>query len=106
MIEAVWRAVRFLNQLVELRAPWKLAKDPLQAEVLDEVLHTLAEGVRIVAILLWPVMPGSCEAILAQLGQPTHAVSLNLAEWGRGIAGATVGAPVPLFPRVEVAEPE
>ena len=106
MIEAVWKAVRFLNQLVEVRAPWKLAKDPLQGDALDEVLHTLAEGVRIVAILLWPVMPGSCEAILAQLGQPTEAVSLDLAEWGRGTGGATVGTPVPLFPRVEVAEPE
>ena len=53
-IEDVWRVVQRLNRLVEQRAPWTLAKDPERAGELDQTLYSLAEGLRAVAILLWP----------------------------------------------------
>ena len=55
--------------------PWTLAKDPDRAGELDGTLSALAEGLRAVAIMLWPVIPGSAERILA-LGQDPADVAL------------------------------
>jgi methionyl-tRNA synthetase len=100
-IEDAWRVVQRLNRLVEQRAPWTLAKDPARADELDQTLHTLAEGLRAVAIMLWPVIPGSAERVLEALGQDPAAVALADARWGAGRPGATVVPAGPLFPRVE-----
>lgn len=101
--EDTWALVRRLNQLVEQRAPWTLAKDPARAAELDGALVALAEGLRAVAILLWPVIPASAERILIALGQPAGEVGLDRAAWGAGVAGARVEASGPLFPRIEEA---
>lgn len=100
-VEDIWVLVRRLNRLVEERAPWTLAKDPDRAGELDQALFSLAEGLRAVAILLWPVMPGSCEKALAALGQDPAAVATAGARCGAGAPGATVVPGTPLFPRVE-----
>ena len=91
-----------LNRLVEQRAPWTLAKDPARAAELDQTLFSLAEGLRAVAILLWPVIPGSSERILAALGQDPADVALERAGLGRRAPGRRGRGPTgPLFPRVE-----
>ena len=100
-IEDVWRVVQGLNRLVEQRAPWTLAKDPVRAAELDQTLFSLAEGLRIVAVLLWPVIPSSAERILAALGQDPGRTALAAAAWGAGEPVATVAPTGPLFPRVE-----
>jgi methionyl-tRNA synthetase len=100
-IEDEWRLVQGLNRLVERRAPWALAKDPARAGELDQTLFSLAEGLRAVAILLWPVIPGSAERILAALGQDPADASLARAAWGAGRPGARVEPTGPLFPRIE-----
>ncbi len=104
-IEAAWVWVRRLNRLVEEREPWTLAKDDAKAAELDQALFSVANGLRIAAILLWPVIPGSCEKVLAALGEPADEVSLARAAWDAGTPGATVAPGDPLFPRVEVEEP-
>ena len=67
-LEEIWRRVRRLNRYVEEQAPWALAKDPARAEDLDRVLRTLAEGLRVVTVLVWPWLPASAEKLLAALG--------------------------------------
>ena len=103
-IEDIWRLVQRLNRLVEQRTPWTLAKDPERARELDQTLFSLAEGLRAAAIMLWPVIPGSAERILASLGQDPAGVALTLADWGAGAAGARVALADQLFPRVEEEE--
>lgn len=100
--EEVWVVVRRLNRLVEERAPWTLAKNCDAVGELDQVLASLAEGLRAVAILLWPIIPDSAERILESLGQPVDEVGLERARWGAGLVQATVQKAGPLFPRVEV----
>ncbi|MBI2684398.1 MAG: methionine--tRNA ligase [Actinobacteria bacterium] len=101
-IDVAWREVRRLNRFVEQRAPWKLAKDAERAGELDQTLFSLAEGLRVVAILLWPVMPTACERALAQLGQCVDGIPmLSGASRGAGVDGARVGEATPLFPRVD-----
>jgi methionyl-tRNA synthetase len=67
-LECIWGLVSRANQYVDQTAPFKLAKDPAQSKRLDEVLYNLAETCRVLAVLLWPFLPGTSERIYAQLG--------------------------------------
>jgi methionyl-tRNA synthetase len=96
---AVWTLVRRLNQYVQDRAPWKLAKDESAAEELDSVLYTLAEGLRVAAVLSEPVLPTTSARLLAALGQEDR--SLANARLGAADGGARVGDLGQLFPKVE-----
>lgn len=102
-VESIWEHVRRLNRFVEEEAPWKLAKDASQAERLDAVLHSLAAGLRLVALAVYPVVPGTAVEILRRLGQSHDAADLLLerAVWS-GLAAAAVETAPPLFPRIEV----
>jgi len=99
------------NLIVEIAAPWKLAKDPAQAERLDAVLYTLAESLRIIAILIWPVLPDAAHGIFDQLAWKLDEAGkdsrfrLADAVWGGLPDGHVLGKPVPLFPRIETAAP-
>lgn len=96
-LEAAWELVAAANGFVESSAPWKLAKDPAQAERLDEVLVALVEASRLVAALVHPVIPRAADQLLAQLG-----FAGNLAAcWGAVGAGHGLGEPKPVFPRLE-----
>ncbi len=95
-LEEIWQRVRRLNRYVEEQAPWQLAKDEARAEDLDRVLRTLAEGLRVVTVLLWPYLPASAEALLAALGAP----DLSLAGAGLGTGRVERASPIePLFPK-------
>ena len=101
-LETVWEFVRRLNRYVEEEAPWKLAKDEARSERLDFVLRGLACGLRLVALTLYPVVPGTAVEILRRLGQATEPADLALAQarWD-GLVPATVVTAPPLFPRIE-----
>ena len=100
-LQSIWSLVTRANQYVDHTAPFKLAKDPSKAERLDEVLYNLAEVCRILAVLLWPFLPGTASKINAQLGLPGAPDKLSGARWGGLAAGHTIGDPAPLFPRKE-----
>ena len=97
------------NALVEISAPWNLAKDRQKEELLDAVLYHLAESLRIIAVLISPVLPKSAHGIFDQLNWKMELngkeerFSLADAEWGRLPDGHVVGKPIPLFPRIETA---
>jgi len=95
-LEEIWQRVRRLNRYVEEQAPWQLAKDEGRSAELDQVLRTLAEGLRAVTVLLWPYLPASAERLLAALGAPE--LSLAGAELGAGSIGR-VEPLEPLFPK-------
>src|SRR5207245_2816871 len=95
------------NALVEISAPWNLAKDKQQEKLLDAVLYHLAESLRIIAIWISPVLPRAANGIFDQLNWnivlsgKEGRFSLADAEWGKLPDGHVVGKPVPLFPRIE-----
>jgi methionyl-tRNA synthetase len=100
------------NELIDLTAPWKLAKDPADADDLDAVLYHLAESLRIIAILLYPVMPKAAHGIFDQLGWKlaesgrSQRFHLDDAKWGGLPDGHLLGKPTPLFPRIELPKAE
>ena len=90
------------NKYVDETAPFKLAKDPAQTQRMDEVLYNLTETCRVLAVLLWPFLPGTAAKIYAQLGLTGAPDKLDAAIWGSLPAGHTIGEPAPLFPRKDV----
>lgn len=96
-LEEIWVRVRRLNRYVEERAPWKLARDPDQADRLDETLATLAEGLRVVTVLLHPYIPETVEKLLAALDKPS--LDFAGAQFAAHGWGTPVAAIEPLFPK-------
>ena len=157
-LETIWVFVRRLNRYVEEQAPWKSAKEAAAAEAgspaataagigvaevgatgaegsaaaaLDATLWDLAEGLRLLSVLLHPFIPETARAIRERLGlfaaasgQAAHAAgevavlveagpepgaspepvagpSWDEARWGLLPGGLTVAVGAPLFPRIE-----
>ena len=98
-LEAIWVRVRGLNRFIQDQAPWKMAKEEDRAEELDRVLYGLAEGLRVVSVLLLPWLPDTAERLLAALGSDDR--SLDCAYLGGHGGGSTVGELGQLFPRIE-----
>jgi len=98
-LAAIWEFVNQVNKYIDSSAPWTLAKDPAQKDRLETVLFSSAAGLRAIALLLWPIMPGSAEKIWMALGLETP------------LAGAPtfkdyhprrpISKVQPLFPRLE-----
>jgi methionyl-tRNA synthetase len=102
-LDEIWRRIKLLNRYVQDEQPWQLAKDEAQAGRLDEVLYGLAEGLRVVSVLLHAFMPTSAERLLEALGRPD--LSLEGARFGAVGGGASIGELGQLFPRVEAEAP-
>jgi methionyl-tRNA synthetase len=98
-LEEIWSLVRRLNAFVQEEEPWQLVKDESQADRLDAALYSLAEGLRVVSLLLVPFMPDATDTLLTALGHGDR--SLETARFGSVGGGAHVQELEPLFPRVE-----
>jgi methionyl-tRNA synthetase len=69
-LDRIWQRVRRLNRYVEEQAPWELARDPANAEKLDQTLASLVEGLRTLGVMLEPYMPATTEKLRVALGSP------------------------------------
>jgi methionyl-tRNA synthetase len=67
---AAFRLIDGTNEFIAETAPWQLAKDGSQAQRLSDVLFEAAEAIRVAAVLLLPIMPGSAAEILRRMGVP------------------------------------
>ena len=98
-LRTIWTYIARVNQYVDQTAPFKMAKDPEQAERLGEVLYNLVESCRLLAVWLQPYLPDTSRRIYEQLGLPTDTVNIAESGWGELAAGHKVNKPEPLFPR-------
>ncbi len=103
-LESAMEFVRDLNRYIAESAPWALAKNPdphsADAEKLNTVLYTAAEGLRVASVALEAAIPNKARELRAQLGLGGQSYTLTPA-WGLIAAGTQViGGPV-LFPKPE-----
>ena len=104
-VAATFQIVDAANEFIAETAPWALAKTPGDRGRLDAVLFEVAEAVRVAAVLLRPIMPGSAAEILRRVGETTAPDALRLDRDGRWSShGAReIAKGSPLWPRVEGA---
>ncbi|WP_280504533.1 methionine--tRNA ligase [Nocardia farcinica] len=97
-LEAIWLTLGETNRYFSAQAPWALRKSGTEEDLarMATVLYVTLEVVRIVAILVQPVMPGSAAKILDLLAVPGR----TFADIGVSLEpGTPLPAPAPVFPR-------
>jgi methionyl-tRNA synthetase len=99
-VDEIWQYIRGLNRYVTQEKPWELAKDEASADRLDQVLYTLADGLRVAAVALHAYLPETTPKILAALGQPEE-LAWDRVAYGLTTRAEGIEASPPLFPRVE-----
>lgn len=101
----VWSFIGLLNRFIVQNEPWKLSQDPGRRWALESVLYTVAEGLRIVAVLIAPVMPRSASDLWSRLGlgADAGAASLQHVNWGELKPGLAIARGESLFPRIDKA---
>lgn len=104
-LEAAWKFVTFCDQQISDKQPWAMVKVGKTKEV-EDLLYYLAESLRHIAIMIWPIMPETAEKIFAQLGLEVEkelAKPLDeLQQWVGLTVGNTIKKTEPLFPRLEI----
>lgn len=102
-LETVWKFVAYCDQQISDKKPWTMAKEDKQQEV-EDLLYHLAESLRHIAIMIWPVMPDTSEKIMTSLGLSVEAeLAKPLAElqqWVELTVGNKINFQGALFPRL------
>jgi methionyl-tRNA synthetase len=97
-LEATWRLIHETNSELESAEPWKCEPGP----VVDAVLGSALEVLRIVSVLTWPAMPEVCTEIWRRLGLPGSPDGCRVpadTAWGGYPGGLVVEKGAALFPR-------
>jgi len=102
-IHAIWALISKMNKYVVSTAPWELAKNENEKDRLGAVIYNLLEGLRVIAGLIYPIMPETSHTMNSHLGQKNK-IFFTLEEikcWGAISPGENLPEPVTLFPRID-----
>jgi len=66
-LSEIWVLIRRLNKYIDETTPWIVAKDEERKSELAGIMYTLAEGLRMIAVLIGPFMPNTPSRIWEQL---------------------------------------
>jgi methionyl-tRNA synthetase len=101
-LDSIWNLINTANKYIEDAKPWGLAKQN-KTKRLASVVYNLAAVLRQVAILIYPFMPQTSQAMLGQLGLKIdldQAGFAALLKWPGYPSGTKVKKGKPLFPRI------
>ena len=102
-LKSLWELIARANQLVEVSAPWTLAREGRRQE-LEIFLYRLVDLVKGVALLLWPFLPASAESIWRQIGFKSPLEKERIpGALQEPIPGAQrIAKEKPLFPKIDL----
>jgi methionyl-tRNA synthetase len=104
-LAAVWELINQMNKIIDVTAPWELAKNKSSHPQLQAVIYNLLEGLRVIAGLIYPIMPDTAATMQKHLGgdpgQPFFKIEAVKA-WKRLTPGTRLPKSTTLFPRVEM----
>jgi len=109
-LTAAWTYVSDANKLIVEAKPWELAKSAStnDQERLRGTLYTVAQVLRTLCVVLYPIMPATVERLWKQLGEQGDIPFIEDSA-GNPVAqliapGTKVGRPEPIFPRLDKAK--
>ena len=100
-MNATWELINRANKYVDETAPWTLAKDPANKELLASVMYHLAESIRVAAHLVAPYLVETAPKILEQLGI-NESLSIENLKFGANLGGIKVSKGEALFKRLDI----
>jgi len=106
-LATVWELISQMNKMIDVTAPWVLAKKKSSRKQLAAVIYNLLEGLRIICGLIYPVMPGAAATMQKHLGlaEKTPFYHINqLEQWKRLVPGTKIPKSVILFPRIDLTQ--
>ncbi|MBF0468351.1 MAG: methionine--tRNA ligase [Desulfamplus sp.] len=103
---AVWDFISILNKYIDNTVPWVVAKNDSRRNELATIIYNLVESLRVIAGLIYPVMPQTSVKMHQVLGfQPDGARDYRTIEeiipWYQCCAGTRTEKTPTLFPRIE-----
>ena len=102
-LEIIWELIGFCDGIITKNQPWAMMKAGQEQEVKNLLRH-LAEALRHIAVMIWPIMPETSEKLFWQLGLDVAAELAKplskLQSWGKTLAGKKIKKPEQLFPRL------
>jgi methionyl-tRNA synthetase len=103
----VFRLIDATNLHLADTVPWKLAKDPAAGDKVSQVLFDAAEAIRLAAVLLLPMMPGSCVEILRRVGEirDVRALRFDVDSRWRNDGPREIAQGPALWPRADTGDP-
>jgi len=104
-LQAVWDFIAQMNKCIDVMAPWELAKKNTSRKQLEVVMVNLLEGLRVIAGLIYPVMPATAETMQKHLGLDPEAdfYTLDRLKQWNGLPPETrILKTVSLFPRIDL----
>ncbi|MGQ9898168.1 MAG: methionine--tRNA ligase [Acidobacteriota bacterium] len=101
-LEAAWELVAMLDKYLSDTTPWKLTASPEAQPRLATILHTAAEGLRHLAVWLYPFLPDATGQLWKRLGLSGHpaAIAPEDLAW-QPFEQAVVADGPGLFPRLD-----
>lgn len=104
-LEKVWEIVAYCDRTISDKKPWTMVKEGKLTEV-NDLLYHLAEALRHIAVMIWPVMPETAEKLLAELGlevaKELAKPVVELQQWVDLTVGNKIAKAEALFPRIEI----
>ena len=108
-LAAIWEFINQMNKYVDVTAPWQLAKNKAGRPQLEIVIYNLLEGLRVVAGLIYPVMPETAATMIKHLGldpdKPFYKMKL-VGNWKMLTPGIQLPKSTTLFPRIDLKKNE
>jgi methionyl-tRNA synthetase/methionyl-tRNA synthetase C-terminal region/beta chain len=102
-LQSAWTLISAVNNYLQEKAPWLLAKNG-DTEGVNTAVYNALEGVRLAALMASPALPYATRQIAAQLGLLDFAADGTwdqAKKFGYLKAGTATGEPTPLFPRID-----
>ena len=93
----IMQLFRSVNKYLEVKAPWKLVKDPNNISQVGTILYLSAEILRIGTLLIYPVIPEKSKEVFSYLG-----INLDFdLTFGQLKSNTEISKPKNLFPRID-----
>lgn len=104
-LERIWDLVKRCNKYIDETAPWAFGRDPSRKGRSATTLYNVCESLRIIAIYIYPFMPGTSALMFEKIGlewNETDILKKGLGTvWGGYPAGNVIRKSAPLFPRID-----
>lgn len=103
-LDSIWKLVARANKYIDETTPWVLNKEGKKDE-LSHVMSNLAESLRLIAIMIYPVMTETAPKMFEQLGlnwddEDQKNLAFNDFGWNTKV----IEKPKPIFPRLKAEE--